>query len=51
MWIVYEKDDENDEIINGAGPFDTEAEAEEYRVRSGGDGILEVNPPQEGHAG
>lgn len=50
MWIVYEKDDFDDELITAAGPFDTEAEAEAYRVRSGGDGVLEVNPPQAGAA-
>ena len=49
MWIVYELQDDTDEPFKAAGPVETEEDAEEYRVRSGGDGVLEVNAPQEGH--
>ena len=48
MWVVYEmEDDENGQPTKIAGPFETEEEANDYKVISGGDGVLELSPPVE----
>jgi hypothetical protein len=51
MWVVYEMDDETGLPLKIAGPFEDEDEANDYRIKSGGDGVLELNPPVESHQG